>query len=60
MELLVAILLALGSLTSPDTYTSDWEADNQDAVNQAQQIIDTDSYYYDERTGGVIVDGVNV
>ncbi len=62
MELIVAILLALGSLTSPEEFNSDWEAQNPEAIEQAQQIIDNDAYKYDDESedGGVIIDDVNI
>ena len=62
MELIVAILLALGSLTSPEEFTPDWEAENPAAMQEAQQVIDNDAYRYDEESedGGVVVDHVNV
>ena len=61
IELLVAILIALGSLTSHDQYTEDFARTNQAEVSKAQNILDTGAYHIDERTGGVIVhDGVGL
>jgi len=58
MELLIAILIALGSFTTSDGYTDDWAAKNQETVDKAQQIIESGAYHYDDSTGGVVVDAV--
>ncbi len=60
MELLVAILIAIGSLTSPADYNDEFIDRNQDQIEKAQNIIDTGRYRIDERDGGVIVDGVTI
>ena len=56
MELLIAILIALGAITSPDKYTETYIRDNQDKINRAQGIIDRNAYRYDQEMGGVIID----
>lgn len=56
MDLLVAILMALGAITSPGQF-GDTNADiDQDMVRQANEILDTGGYTYDER-GGVVITG---
>lgn len=55
IELLVAILISLGSLTSAADFTAEYQSTHQAEVSQAQSIIDSNQYYYDERTGGVVV-----
>lgn len=54
MELLVAILLAIGSLTSPAEFNDEYKNTHQAEISQAQSIIDNGQYQ--ERNGGVIVD----
>lgn len=56
MELLVAILLAIGSLTSQAEFNDEYKNTHQAEISQAQSIIDGQHYSIDERTGGVIVD----
>jgi hypothetical protein len=56
MELLIAILIALGALTSPDRYTETYIRENQDKISKAQTIIDDSKYHYDAELGGVIID----
>lgn len=60
MDLLIAILMALGAITSPDQLNSDFASHegNQELVNQAQDIMETGGYTYDERGGVVITGGV--
>jgi hypothetical protein len=56
MELLIAILIALGSLTSPADFTEDFRRDNADAVKRATHIYETGSYTIERtETGGVVV-----
>jgi hypothetical protein len=54
MELLVAILIALGSLTSDRDYTPDYRNSHQTEVSRAQTIIDNGQYRIED--GGVTVD----
>jgi hypothetical protein len=56
MELLIAILIALGALISPDRYTETYIRENQDKISRAQTIIDDNKYHFDEQCGGVIID----
>ena len=56
IELLVAILIAIGSLTSGTEFTTEYKETHQAEVARAQQIIDGGYYHIDERTGGVTVD----
>lgn len=55
MELIVAILIALGALTSPDLYTDAYRAENYESVERAQYIINN-SLYQESADGGVIID----
>ena len=54
MELLVKILIALGSLTTGNLTT-----DNLDdaSVEKAQSVIDNNQYHLND-DGGVVIDGV--
>lgn len=54
MELLIAILIALGSLSSPDSFTKEYELQHQQEIERAQYIIDSDQYTRTS-TGGVVV-----
>ena len=54
MELLIAILIALGSLTSPEAYTKEYEIHNQQDIERAEYIIESEQYTKTS-TGGVIV-----
>ncbi len=61
IELLVAILISLGSLTSAADFTDEYKGTHQAEVSRAQSIIDNNQFHYDERTGGVVVaDGTGV
>ncbi len=55
MELIIAILIAMGSLLSPDSYTDAYVAEHSGEIAQAKIIIDMGAY---ERTsgGGAIID----
>ncbi|MCC6385282.1 MAG: hypothetical protein LC117_08775 [Bacteroidia bacterium] len=58
MDLIIAILIALGSLQSADQFTPDFEQQNRDAVNQATMIYERGEYRIREGgtyTGGVVV-----
>ena len=53
MELLVAILIFLGYLTSPDAYTETYRLEKESEVSRAQYIIDN-NYYRTDDGGGII------
>lgn len=55
MELLIAILIALGSLTSADGYTSDYELNYQSDIEKAKYIMDNGDYTT-SKDGGVVID----
>ena len=55
MELLIAILIALGSLLSADDYTKEYELMYQSDIEKAQYIIDSGSYTT-TKDGGVVID----
>ncbi len=55
MELLIAILIALGSLTSPDGFTTDYELQYQSDIERAKYIMDNGDYTTN-KDGGVVVD----
>ncbi|MBA3286047.1 MAG: hypothetical protein ACR2GN_03735 [Bacteroidia bacterium] len=52
MELIVAILMALGFLCSPDLYTDEYQATRLDEMDRASYIIENELYRSDD--GGVI------
>ena len=54
MELLIAILIALGSLTNPDSFTREYELQHQQEIEKAQYIIDNEQYTRSS-DGGVVV-----
>ena len=56
MELLVAILIALGALTTDRDINSDYIASHQKEVSKAQSIIDNGQYKIDQNTGGVVIE----
>lgn len=58
MELLIKVLIALGSLSSPTEFTDQYKSDNQSEVIEAQSLIDQGRVR--ETDGGVIIDGVGV
>lgn len=53
MELIIAILIALGSITTPDGLTPEFKESNPEAVEKATRIYETGSYRVE--TGGVVV-----
>lgn len=53
MELIVAILIALGSLTSEKDFTKEYESSHQGQISKAKSIIDQGQYK--EKDGGVII-----
>lgn len=55
MELIVAILMALGFLTSPDLYNDEYRATRQAEIDRANYVIDNNYYREEERDGGVII-----
>jgi len=56
MELLVAILMSLGALTTSGDLNTDYLNGNSDEISRAQEIIDSGQYRINEDTGGVIID----
>ncbi len=61
MELIVAILIAIGSVNSTADFNDDSASVKAAEVSQAQTIIDNNQFNIDERTGGVVVDpGVGI
>ncbi|MEP7168998.1 MAG: hypothetical protein ABI855_06460 [Bacteroidota bacterium] len=56
MELIVAILIALGALTNSADFNAEYKVRHEAEVSKAQSIIDNGQYRIDERTGGVITD----
>lgn len=61
MELIVAILLSLGSLTNSADFNDEFISSHQAEISNAQLIIDSGQYRVDESTGGVITDpGVGI
>lgn len=60
MEIIIAILIALGALTSPDLYNDQYLEENTESIERAQYIIDN-SFYERTADGGVIIDeGINM
>ncbi len=55
MELLIAILLALGALISPDKFNDVYVQEHPAEVNKAKAIIENNQYHYDQ-WGGVVID----
>lgn len=53
MELIIKILIALGSLNSPADFTDAYASENREEVDRAVKIYETNSYR--EETGGVVV-----
>ncbi|MEP7171767.1 MAG: hypothetical protein ABI855_20505, partial [Bacteroidota bacterium] len=61
MELIVAILIALGALTSDRDFNDEYVNTHQTEISKAKTIIDHSQYKVNTSTGGVIVDpGVGV
>lgn len=61
MELLVAILIAIGSLTRGEQFTEEFAQSNADAVAKAQQIISDGKYSATfSADGGVVIDHVTM
>jgi hypothetical protein len=61
MELIVAILIAIGSVNSQADFNDDAASVQAAEVSTAKTIIDNNQFNIDERTGGVVVDpGVGV
>jgi len=56
MELIVAILMSLGALTTSGDLNTDYLNGNSDEISRAQEIIDNGQYRINEDTGGVIID----
>ena len=56
MELLVAILMALGSLTNREGFNDEYKNTHQIEISRAQTIIDNGQYRIEEGSGGVCVD----
>lgn len=56
MELIVAILIALGSLTSEADFTDEYINNNDQAISTAQSIIDNGQYRTNNADGGVVID----
>ena len=52
MELLVAILMSLGALTT----NGDLSAYSSEEISSAQAIIDSGQYRINEADGGVVID----
>lgn len=55
MELLIAILIALGSLSSPESFTTEYQLQHQEDIEKATYIIESEEYTRNS-TGGVIID----
>ncbi len=56
MEIIIAILIALGSITAPDELTPEFYDQNPEAIERATQIYDSGSYTIERtETGGVVV-----
>ena len=61
MELIVAILISLGALTSQKDFNDDFTQSHGAEISKVQSIIDNGQYKIDEKTGGVTVDpGVGI
>ncbi len=56
MELIVAILISLGSLTTDRDYNDAYVQSHQEEISKARTIIDNGQYRIEEQTGGVTVD----
>ena len=54
MELIVAILIELGALTSPADFNQGYINGHQTEISKAATIIDNEQYV--ERSGGVTID----
>jgi hypothetical protein len=54
MDLIIAILIALGLLASPDLYDERYEMENRESIERAQTIVDNG--WYKEIDGGIVVD----
>jgi hypothetical protein len=60
MELLVAILMSIGSLTTTGDFNDEYKRSHQAEISKAQSIIDSGQFVKDD-TGGVTVDpGVGI
>lgn len=54
MELIVAILIALGALTSQKDFTDDYIKSHEAEISKAKTIIDQGQY--SQKSGGVTID----
>ena len=52
MELLIAILIALGSITSSEDFTQEYQMQNSAEIEEARIIMESGDY---SKTGGVVV-----
>jgi hypothetical protein len=55
MDLIIAILIALGCLESRDRFTPEFERENAAAIQRATEIYERGEYRVVESTGGVVV-----
>lgn len=56
MELIIAILIALGSLATPADFSADFQHENPDAYQRAKSIYESGNYTIERtETGGVVV-----
>jgi hypothetical protein len=55
MELLIAILIALGSLMSPDEFTKEYELQYQSDIEKATYLMESGEYTI-TADGGVVID----
>ena len=56
MELIVAILMSLGALTTSGDFNTDYQKSHHAEISKAQVIIDSGQYRIDQTTGGVVVE----
>lgn len=56
MELIIAILIALGSISAPDEFSEEFRNNNSEAFDRAMEIYDSGNYTIERtETGGVVV-----
>ena len=56
MELIVAILLSLGALTTEADFNDDYLNNHDAEISRVQTIIDNGQYRINEADGGVVVE----
>lgn len=55
MELIVAVLMALGFLSSPDLYNDEYRSTKEAEIGRANYVIENEYYRWDDGGGTVVI-----